>query len=213
VATNLPTGELSPKTATLISSISRQPCCVRRQTLIWRISQQQWHESLITCGFNKRRIDPVLNILLLTHEALCILAICSGSLVLSDLLAKRLDCRRVVWLLRFSLGADLAVLLSQFHDLLPTQKVAMLSVYIAGVIVFAWRAFHLYGMWRYVFAFMLPVVLYLDTLALSIQVFNHMAALEGFGVSNFRIVQILLLTVFVALGAVAATRSSSVITT
>ena len=133
--------------------------------------------------------------------------------MLSGLLTRRLACRRVVWFLRFSLGADLAVLLSQFHHLLPSQKVAMLSVYTAGVIVLAWRAFHLYGMWRYAFAFTLPVVLYLDTLALSIQVFNHTDALEGFGVSNFRIVQILLLTVFVALGAVAAKRSSSVTTT
>jgi hypothetical protein len=118
-----------------------------------------------------------------------------------------------MWFLRFSLGADLAVLLSQFHHLAPSQKVAMLSVYTTSVIVLAWRSFHLNGIWRYAFAFMLPVVLYLDTLSFSIQVFNHMDALEGFGVSNFRIVQILLLTVFVALGVVAATRSSSVTTT
>lgn len=106
-------------------------------------------------------------------------------------------------------GADLAVLLSQFHHLRPSQKVAMLSVYATGVIVLAWRAFHFYGMWRYAFAFTLPVVLYLDTLAFSIQVFNHTTAAQGSGVSSFRIVQILLLTAFVALGAVAAKRSSS----
>ena len=86
----------------------------------------------------------------------------------------------------------------------------MASVYATVVIVLAWRAFHLHGVWRYAFAFTLPVVLYLDTLALSIQVFNHTAAAQDFGVSNFRIVQILLLTAFVALGAVAAKRSSSV---
>lgn len=129
--------------------------------------------------------------------------------MLSDLLTRRLACRRIVWFLRFSLGADLAVLLSQFHHLLPSQKVAMLSVYATGVIVLAWRTFHLYGMWRYAIAFTLSVVLYLDTLALSIQVFNHTTAAQGSSVSSFRIAQILLLTAFVALGAVAAKRSSS----
>lgn len=155
----------------------------------------------------------MLNVFLPTHDALCILAICFGSLVLSDLLARRLACRRVVWFLRFSLGADLAVLLTQLHHLPPSQKVAMLSVYTTGIIVLAWRVFHLYGMWRYAFAFTLPVVLYLDTLALSIQVFNRMDALRGIGVSIFRIVQILLLTIFVTLGAVATTRCSSATTT
>ena len=151
----------------------------------------------------------MLHTLLSIHDALSILAICLGSLVLSDLLTRRLVCRRVVWFLRFSLGADLAVLLSHFHHLLPSQKVAMFSVYATGVIVLAWRAFHLNGLWCNAFAFALPIVLYLDTLALSIQVFSHISTVQSIGVSSFRIAQILLLMVFVALGTVAAKRSSS----
>ena len=151
----------------------------------------------------------MLHTLLSIHDALSILAICLGSLVLSDLLMRRLVCRRVVWFLRFSLGADLAVLLSHFHHLLPSQKVAMFSVYATGVIVLAWRAFHLNGLWRNAFVFALPIVLYLDTLALSIQVFSHISTVQSIGVSSFRIAQILLLMVFVALGTVAVKRSSS----
>ena len=111
----------------------------------------------------------MIPILILVYVLLCCLAIGFGSLTLLGMLRKHLIVCRMIWFLRCSLGSNVAVLFLSLHHLIPAQTVAMVSVYAAGLVILAWRAFHLTGAWRPVFAFALAIVLYLNIVALSIQ--------------------------------------------
>lgn len=108
--------------------------------------------------------------LIFVHVLLCCFAIGLGSVTLHDLLLRHMVVRRLTWFLRFSLGSNLAILFIQLHHLVPAQKVAMMGVYAAGIVTLAWRAFHLRGIWRAAFALAIALVVYLNVLALSLQV-------------------------------------------
>ena len=147
-------------------------------------------------------------IVLFIHIALCILAICSGAIVISDLLSNRLPERHTIFFLRCSLGSNIAALFFQLHHLLPSQKVAMIAVYGSGVAILAWRKFRLRGAWRGAFALAIVLVLYLNILAISIQAFNYPQTMNGLAPDIFRVSQFALLGTFVFLGIVAAKRFS-----
>lgn len=145
-------------------------------------------------------------ILLFIHVVLCTLAILSGAIVLWDLLSNRMLEQGTIFFLRCSLGSSITALFFQLNHLSPSQKVAMVSVYGAGLAILAWRKFHLRGAWRGAFAFTIALVLYLNILAISIQVFNYPETMNGLAPGIFRMSQFSLLAIFVFLGAVAATR-------
>jgi len=132
-----------------------------------------------------------------------LLAIGSGAMVLCGMLRDRLSGHRVVRFLECSLIASLACLLPLTRHMLPIQRICMLSVYCAGVVVLAWRKFHLAGLWRPVFAFFIVAVLYLNVVSLSIQVFNHspsFSTIETDSGSHFEIAQFFLASAFAVLG-------------
>jgi hypothetical protein len=139
--------------------------------------------------------------LIFIHVLLCCFAIVLGLLTLHDLILKRVERPRLVWFLRCSLGSNLAVLLTQLHHLAPAQKVAMAAVYAAGVVIVGWRAFHLRGKWRATFAFATAFVVYLNALALSLQ----LPVLDATGLRHF---QIALFVATVVFGVVLASRFS-----
>jgi hypothetical protein len=151
----------------------------------------------------------VPTILLFIHIVLCAFAICSGALVLSNLLSNRLAARYATFFLRCSLGSSIAALLLQLHHLLPSQKVAMISVYGAGLAILAWRKFHLRGAWRGAFAFTIALVLYLNILMISIQIFAYPQRIDASAPGIFRVSQSVLFTIFVFLGVGAAERFSA----
>jgi hypothetical protein len=111
----------------------------------------------------------MIPILILFHVLLCCLAIGFGSLTLLGMLRRRLIVGRMIWFLRCSLGSNVAALFLSLHRLIPAQHVAMVSIYAAGLVILAWRAFHFTGAWRPTFAFALAIILYLNIVALSIQ--------------------------------------------
>ncbi len=150
------------------------------------------------------------SVLIFTHNVLCVAAVFSGTIAVTDLLARRLCRRRIVLFLRCSLGSNIAALLFALHSQLPSQKVAMVAVYGAGVAILAWRKFHLQGLWRSAFAFSLVVVLYLNMVALSIQMFGQDGLLFSMESTLFRNSQLVLLAVFLTLSAVAAVRFAEV---
>ena len=150
------------------------------------------------------------SVLIFTHNVLCVAAVFAGTNVVSDLLARRLCRRRIVLFLRCSLGSNIAALIFALHSFLPSQKVAMAAVYGAGVAILAWRKFHLQGLWRSTFAFSLVIVLYLNIVALSIQMFGRDGLLFNMEPTLFRNSQLVLLAVFLTLSAVAAARFAGV---
>ena len=141
----------------------------------------------------------MIPILIFIHVLLCCLAIGFGSLALLGVLRKRFIVRQTIWFLRCSLGSNVAALFLSLHQLIPAQKVAMVSVYAAGVVILARCAFRLAGAWRPTFAFALTVVLYLNILALSIQ----MPAARA---NTWFIFQAALFTAALSIGTIAARR-------
>jgi hypothetical protein len=105
----------------------------------------------------------------------------------------------MIWFLRCSLGSNIAVLFLSLHHLILAQMVAMVSVYAACLVILAWRAFHLTGAWRPTFAFALAEVLYLNILALSIQI-------PAVRAENWFLFQAALFTAALSIGILAARR-------
>jgi len=139
------------------------------------------------------------SVVIFVHVLLCCLAIGFGWLTLLGVLRNRLSVPRMIWFMRCSLGQNVAALFLSLHQPMPGQKVAMLSVYAGGLVILAWRAFHLTGAWRPTFAFALAVTLYLNILALSIQM-PAVSAETGF------IFQAALFTAALSIGLLAARR-------
>jgi hypothetical protein len=134
---------------------------------------------------------------------LSMLAIGSGAIVLRGVLRVTLSGTRVVRFLEYSLIACVAGLLPLTRHLSPNQVICILSVYCAAAVLLAWRKFHLAGLWRAVFAFLIVAVLYLNVVSLSIQLHNHSLSLETAVTgpnAHFRLVQFFLASAFAALG-------------
>jgi energy-converting hydrogenase Eha subunit C len=102
-----------------------------------------------------------------------LLAISTGAMVLRGVLLVTLSGSRVIAFLRYSLIASLVGLLPLTGHLAPIQRIYMLSVYCSGFIILAWRKFHLAGLWRSIFAFLIVAVLYLNVASVSTLLFSH----------------------------------------
>ncbi len=146
--------------------------------------------------------------LIFAHVLLCALAIGIGARVVFDLLVWRLTGRRLACFLRISLASSCIILFLRLHELLPSQKVAMIGVYTVGTVILAWRWFRMRGAWRPVFAFSVVAVLYLNIVALSIQYLDFTAVTCGFRPHLFRAAQLVLIIIFGVLGIATATRFS-----
>jgi hypothetical protein len=140
------------------------------------------------------------------HVVLGLLAIGSGAIVLHGVLRVALSCNCVVRFLRYSLIASVAGLLPLSRHPSPIQGICMLSVYCVGAVVLAWRKFHLAGLWRPVFAFLIVAVLYLNVLSVSIRLFE-LSSLFAMAPTEsgpcFEIAQLLFASVFAVLGLLA----------
>lgn len=140
-------------------------------------------------------------VLIFIHVSLACIAIGFGFFTLRDLLMRRLAVRCMNWFLRCSLGSSFAALFFPARHLLPAQRVAIVAVYAAGLVLLARHGFHLRGAWRDTFAFAIAFLVYLDVLALSLQV-------PGSGAVVWQLFQVLLFTATSVLGIVAARRFS-----
>ncbi len=89
----------------------------------------------------------------------------------------------------------------------------MLSVYVAGVAILAWRRFDLVGVWRSIFIMSITIVLYLNVLAAVAQVFNHVSLINALILAQFKspvfALHVIVILLFVVLGITAARRCNS----
>ena len=119
----------------------------------------------------------ILGILTFLHVVSALLAIGFGAKVLAGILTRELLNKWPVRFLKCSLVTSVTGLLFPFHQFLPTHLAYMLSVYLSAAAVLAWRKFHFAGIWSSIFAMSIPIVLYLDVLAVIVQVFKHIPSL------------------------------------
>jgi hypothetical protein len=151
------------------------------------------------------------SILTIIHIVFSLFAIGSGTVVLFGLLTGKLFGKWALIFLECSLITSVIGLFLPFHPLqglTPTQTTFMLSVYVAGVAVLAWRKYHLAGTWRSIFALTATIVLYLNSVAFLALVFklvshSRMQAFSRPG-PTLIIMQFLFMALFAVLGILAA---------
>jgi len=119
----------------------------------------------------------ILNILTFLHVVSALIAIGFGAIVSFGILTRELLNKWPVRFLQCSLVTSVTGLMFPFHQFLPTHGAYMLSVYLSGVAVLAWRKFHFAGIWSSIFGMSITIVLYLDVLAVIVQVFKHTPSL------------------------------------
>jgi hypothetical protein len=152
----------------------------------------------------------ILNMLTFLHVVSALVAIGFGAIVLIGILTRKLLNKWPIRFLECSLVTSVTGLLFPFHRLLPTHWTYMLSVYLSGVAVLAWRKFHFAGVWSSIFVTSIPIVLYLDVLAVIVQVFKRipslMALAPTLSESPFLATEFVVLMPFAMYSAVAAKR-------
>jgi hypothetical protein len=147
-----------------------------------------------------------MKILVWINLAFGVLATGYGTLVVRGVLRRSLRGKWPTRFLACSLLASLAGLLPFTLHLAPIQQICMVTVYCTAVAIAAWLKFHLFGIWRPVFALSVTAVLYLDVVSWAVQLFTNSrlfaTALAG-PLSAFHVIQFVFAALFVVLGVLA----------
>jgi len=106
----------------------------------------------------------IANVFNLVYLLCDLLAVGFGARVLFWLLSGELLHNSAVFFLRSVLAASIIGLFLPSHHLPRTHAVSMLSVYVSGVAILAWKRFHLVGAWYSIFALSTTVILYFSVL-------------------------------------------------
>jgi hypothetical protein len=152
----------------------------------------------------------ILKIYTLIHVVISLVGILSGLVVLLGLLtAKRLDGWTALFLATTIL-TSLTGFFFPFHGLTPALVVGALSLVILAIAIYARYARGLAGGWRMTYVVTAVVALYFNVFVLIVQIFLKVPALRELAPKQneppFAITQLVVLAVFIVLGAVAAIR-------
>ena len=120
-----------------------------------------------------------MNPLVCIQIVLALVSIAYGAYALRGILSRAPKCNYVIRFLEFSLLASIAGLLPPTRHLSPLQVSCVLSIYASAIVVLAWLKFRLAGNWRSVFAFLIPVVLFLNCDSLSVRWFTRFPIFSG----------------------------------
>jgi hypothetical protein len=101
-----------------------------------------------------------------------LLAVGFGARVLFWLLSGEVLHSCAVYFLRSVLAASIIGLFLTSHHFPTTQAVSMLSVYVSGLAILAWKKFRLVGIWYSIFALSITVILYLSVVVAIAQAFG-----------------------------------------
>ena len=151
-----------------------------------------------------------MSILRFVYAVCDLLAIGAGTIVLFGLLTGELIDKWAALFLKCALAASVTGLFFPLHDFTLVEICSMLSVYVSGMAILAWRRFHLSGVWRSIFALTITIVLYLNVVVAIDQVFEQMSLLMGLAPAQseltFRATQFLVMLLFAVIGMVAVKR-------
>jgi len=144
------------------------------------------------------------------HVLISLVGIVSGLIVVYGfLIGKRLDGLTAVFLTTTVL-TSLTGFGFPFEHLLPSHKVAIISLAILAVAIPARYVFHLAGKWRAVHVVGAATALYLNVFVLVVQSFLKVPALKALAPTQkeppFLVAQLLVLLIFATLAALATVR-------
>jgi len=149
----------------------------------------------------------------IVHVVLSLIGIFSGFVAWFGLLAaKRLDGWTAVFLVTTVL-TSVTGFFFPFHGFLPSHGVGIISLLVLAVAIFARYGRHLAGGWRRTYAITAMIALYLNVFVLIVQAFRKVPALEAMAPTQseppFKITQLVVLLIFIALTIAAAIRFRS----
>ena len=140
----------------------------------------------------------------LVHVLISLVGIASGLVVLYGLLSgKRLDG----WTALFLISTVLTSVTGfgfPFDHLLPSHKVAILSLVLLAIAILARYGLHMAGAWRWIYVVTAVMALYLNVFVLVFQGFEKVPALKSLAPTQseppFLLAQLLVLALFIVLG-------------
>jgi hypothetical protein len=152
----------------------------------------------------------LLSILRLGYALCDLISIGAGTIVLFGLLTGELLDKWTVLFLRCTLATSVTGLLFPLHGFTFVQRCSMLTVYVSGIAILAWRKFHLSGVWCSMFALTITVVLYLNVAVAIHQAFAQISRFTEFTPVQPELIsqplQLLVIFVFAVIGIVAVKR-------
>jgi hypothetical protein len=153
---------------------------------------------------SKEKDAMMLSIFAFIYVLLNLMAIGAGATVLFGLLSGEFLRKWSIRFLEASLFASITSFTFSAHHLRPTEEASMLSVYVAGAALLAWRKYHLTGVWSSVFAASATVILYLNVFVAIVEAFRNIGALKApspaHSMNTFLVMQLLVAVLFVVLG-------------
>jgi hypothetical protein len=146
----------------------------------------------------------------IVHVVLSLVGIVSGFVVVFGLIAaKRLDGWTGLFLVS-TVATSATGFGFPVDHLLPSHVVGVVSLLVLVVAILARYSFHLAGAWRWIYVVGTVVALYLNVFVLNVQTFRRVPALNAMAPTQseppFLITQLVVMVLFVALGAAAAIR-------
>ncbi|MBR1121639.1 hypothetical protein JQ628_08970 [Bradyrhizobium lablabi] len=146
-----------------------------------------------------------MNVVILIHVAISLIAIITGFIVMSGML----DSRRMpsmtntfLWTTILTNASGLIIPPLLFDKFLPSQAIAILSLVLLAIACFALYSQNLAGKWRWVYVLTALISLYLNTFVLVIQLFLRIPALSALAPGAppsgpaFGVVQLMVLAFF-----------------
>jgi len=144
------------------------------------------------------------------HVVLSLVGILSGFVVVGGFLTAK---RSNGWTLSFltsTLLTSVTGFLFPFHKFLPSHGVGIVSLLVLAVTIPALYVFHLAGPWRRTYVIGAVIALYLNVFVLIAQFFMKIPALKALAPTQseppFLGTQVVVLLIFIVLGALAAKR-------
>ena len=137
------------------------------------------------------------------HVVISLIGIGSGFIVLFGLLtAKRLNGWTALFLLTTVL-TSVTGFGFPFTHLLPSHKVAIISLVVLAIAILARYSFHMVGKWRGIYVITAMIALYLNVFVLVVQSFEKVPSLKALAPTQseppFLVAQLVVLALFIVL--------------
>jgi hypothetical protein len=144
------------------------------------------------------------------HVLISLVGIGSGLIVMYGFLnGKRLDGMNSLFLITTVL-TSVTGFGFPFDHLLPSHKVAIISLVVLTIAILARYAFHLAGSWRWIYVVTASIALYLNVFVLVVQSFMKVPALNALAPTQteppFLVAQIVVMLIFIGLTILAVKR-------
>jgi hypothetical protein len=144
------------------------------------------------------------------HTLISLVGIFTGLVVLFELLAcKRLD-GWTKWSLITTVLTSVTGFFFPFHGFTPAIALGIMSLVVLAVAIFARYPRQLAGHWRWIYVVTAVIALYFNVFVLVVQTFEKIPALHAMAPTQteppFKLTQLVVLTIFVLLGIIAAIR-------